>query len=53
MERDNFIVKFSGRLAFVHKVYGLDVNWDIASVLTNEQPISQLTYDQNKFFATL
>ena len=37
MKRGNFIVKFSGRLAFVHKVYGLAVNWDIASALTNEQ----------------
>jgi hypothetical protein len=41
MKRGNFIVKFSGWLAFVHKVYGLDVNWDNASALTNEQPISQ------------
>jgi len=41
MKRGSFIVKVSGRLAFVHKVYGLDVNWDIASALTNEQRISQ------------
>jgi hypothetical protein len=41
MKRGNFIVKVTGRLAFIHKVYELDVNWDIASALTNEQSISQ------------
>ena len=41
MKRGNFIVKVSGRLALVHKVYGLDVNWDIALALTNGQLISQ------------
>jgi len=43
MKRGTVIVKFSGRLALVHKVYGLDVKWDTASALTNEQPISQWT----------
>lgn len=41
MKLAHFIVKFSGWLGFVHKVYGLDVNRDNASGPTNEQPILQ------------